>query len=556
MKQTTKKLLIVFASLLMIVSATGCQKASTITTIEKEQSTIDGPYAGKTIILHTNDIHGGYIPDENENTAEGGLEIYAIISAIKKDFESKGANVILIDDGDFSQGSIYVSVDKGAAVANIMDTIGYDISALGNHEFNYGADQLKSILEGKNYKVICSNVFKDDKCLFDSEAIFKIGDIKIGFFGLVSPETQTKANPNFVKGLSFASKQELYDLAQKEIDLLKKESDLVICLSHLGIDASSAGNKSTDVYANTTGIDFIIDGHSHTRMEKGDNGEPIQSTKTKGTYVGVIEIDNKTKTIENNYLLETKLVQADNEVLDYVNNIMSKVDEDYNAIFANTEVELDGIKEDVRSKETNMADLITDAMVWTILKDGSIDVPNEDVVAIINGGAIRTSIGIGGITKKDINSVLPFGNTLTVNYIKGTELLEALEASTFSCPESLGGFSQISGMEIIVDTAKEFDAGEEYPGSTYCKPNSINRVTITNINGKPFDETKTYAVISTNFMAAGGDTYYSFKRSSDAGDIFDTGITIDVVVMNYISEKLNGRITTDYQEAQKRIIIK
>ena len=552
-----KKLLSLLLALLMVFALVGCstEKQGTVETITLEENKGAGKYAGKTIILHTNDIHGGFIESSD---ADGGLEGYAAVAAAKKHFEDWGATVILVDDGDFSQGSIYVSLNHGAAATDLMSQAGYDIVGLGNHEFDYGVDSLKSIFEGRNFKVLCSNVFEGENTLFDSEAIVKVGDLKVGFFGLLTPETQTKVNPNYVQGLTFTEGQDLYDVAQKEADLLHSEADLVICLGHLGVDSESMGQRSEDVYANTTGIDFIIDGHSHTMMEAGSNGEPIQSTGTKAQYIGVIVIDNKTKAIERNFLYGLNNIEADIPVLDSVQNYMMEIDERYGAVFANTEITLEGEKALVRSQETNLGNLVADAMIWETLKAGSIEVPDENLVAVTNGGGIRATIGgAGGVTMKDINTVLPFGNTLAVDYCSGAELLEALEASTYAVPDTLGGFPQVAGIEFTVDSSIPFDAGEEYPDSTYCKPNSIKRVTIQSINGNPFDENATYAVVTNNFCAAGGDTYYAFKRAYDEGRGFDTGMVLDEVVVDYITNALGGKITAaQYAGPEGRITIK
>lgn len=551
-----KKFLSLLLALFMVFALVGCSSSSTgtVATVTKEENKVAGKYAGKTIILHTNDMHGGFL-DATDN--DGGLEGYAAVAAAKKHFEDWGATVILVDDGDYSQGSIYVSLNKGAAATDLMNQAGYDIVGLGNHEFDYGVESLKANHEGKNYKVLCSNVFEGDKTLFDSEEIIKVGNLKVGFFGLETPETQTKVNPNYVQGLTFTEGQDLYDVAQKEADLLKSEADLVICLAHLGVDEESAGQRSTDVYANTTGIDFIIDGHSHTMMEAGENGEPIQSTGTKGQYVGVIVIDNATKKIERNFLYGLNNIEADIAVLDAAQAYMKDIDAEYGSVFANTEVTLDGEKSHVRAQETNLGDLVADAMIWETLKAGSIEVADENLVAITNGGGIRATIKEGGVTMKDINTVLPFGNTLAVDYCTGAELLESLEASTYAVPETLGGFPQVAGIEFTVDSTVAFDAGEEYPDSTYCKPNSIKRVTIQSINGKAFDENATYAIVTNNFCAAGGDTYYAFKKAYDAGRGFDTGMVLDEVVMDYITNALGGKITAaQYGETQGRITIK
>ena len=191
-------------------------------------------------------------------------------------------------------------------------------------------------------------------------------------------------------------------------------------------------------------------------------------------------------------------------------------------------------------------------MVWKVLqnKDG-LTVDTDHVVAITNGGGIRAPIKVGDITKKDINTVLPFGNTVAVVYVTGAQLLEALEASTYSLP--VGGFPQVSGINFTIDTAKEFDAGDLYPGSTYHAPKSINRVTIDSINGKAFKADDTYAVVTNNFCAAGGDTYYAFAAATAQ---FDTGVPLDEAMMEYITTELKGVIGAAYAAPQGRITIK
>jgi len=205
-----------------------------------------------------------------------------------------------------------------------------------------------------------------------------------------------------------------------------------------------------------------------------------------------------------------------------------------------------------RDSETNLGDLITDAMLWKIRSDATIKVPVENVVAITNGGGIRATVKAGDITKKDINTVLPFGNTLAVVYVTGAELLEALEASTFCTPESLGGFPQAAGLQFALKTYEKYDANPDpYPKSTYYGPKSIQRVTIDNVNGKAFDPTATYAVVTNNFVAGGGDTYYAFAAATDQ---FDTGLPLDEVVMEYITKELKGVIGEEYALPGDRIV--
>ncbi len=511
----------------------------------------DLPYEGKTIILHSNDVHGA-------------IARYANIAELRNEFEAQGADVILVDAGDYSQGTAYVSTSKGVDAVTMMNAAGYDIVTIGNHEFDYGFAQQKANLSNAEFQVICADVFDENgNTIYPATAIYSNDALNIGFIGFETPEAQTKANPALIKGLTFVSGEDLYAVAQENIDNLIGEGvDLVIAVAHLGVDSESIPNTSIDLYENTTGLDFIIDGHSHTVMTEGENGEPIQSTGTAFANIGVVIIDNATKTIEDNYLLPVSHEENGVTVYDIPNDvyvsgfaqeIMDRVNGEYNIVFAETLVDLNGERDPGnRTEETNLGSLVADAITWTVLKDeGSLKVDDSMALAIVNGGGIRASISQGSITKKDVNTVLPFGNTITVVYVTGAELLEALEASTYSTPTAIGGFPQVAGIEFTIDTSKPYDSNPEtYPASTYYGPASINRVTINNINGNPFDSEATYAVITNDFMASGGDTYYAFAASTDK---FDTGIPLDEALMAYITDYLGGVVGEEYAEPFGRI---
>ena len=531
-----RKFLSVLLALAMVFSLTVTSFAA-----EEPAAAKAGEMTGKTVILHTNDVHGA-------------IEGYAYITALKADYEAKGAEVILVDAGDYSQGTTYVSTTKGADAVTMMNAAGYDIVTLGNHEFDYGYAQLKDNMTKANFKVLCADVYKEDGTpIFDANYTYTTkSGVKVGFFGMETPETQTKTNPALIKGLKFDT--DLKAVAEKQVEALK-DADIVICLAHLGVDAESEPYRSTDLYAAVKGIDFIIDGHSHTVMTKGEKGEPIQSTGTAFANIGVIVIDDATKKIESNSLFEIKEDTAKDEtVAAAAKVIVDRVNKEYGAVFAKSLVELNGAKapNGNRDVETNNGDLITDAMVWKVLQNKEGLTVNEDhVVAITNGGGIRAAIKAGDVTKKDINTVLPFGNTVAVVYVTGEQLLEALEASTYCTPGAVGGFPQVSGINFTIRTGKDYDANKDtYPGSTYYGPASINRVTINSINGKEFKTNEIYAVVTNNFCAAGGDTYYAFAAASAQ---FDTGIPLDEAVMEYVTTELKGVIGEKYAAPQGRI---
>ena len=505
--------------------------------------TIPADYTGKTIILHSNDVHGQ-------------LDGYACMPALKQRFLDAGASdVLLVDAGDFSQGTPYVSTSKGAAAIEMMNAAGYDVVTIGNHEFDYGYAQLMENLKSAEFTTLCCNVYlaeTGELILPGSTVVETEGGLKIGFIGVETPETATKVNPGLITEINFATFDDLYAAAQMAADEIKDDCDILIALTHLGMEPEGAlnGYRSADLLDHMTGVDFAIDGHAHYVMTSTYDGKPIQSTGTKFAYVGVVVIDNETKAIEDNFLLDTSKLPKDEEVDAAAQEIMGGVDEVYGAPFATTEVVLDGDKPNVRTHETNLGDLITDAIVWSVVKEGGIEqVEPNQVVGITNGGGIRATLQPGDVSMSDINTVLPFGNTVAVIYVTGAELLEALEASTFCTPETIGGYPQTSGIEWTLDTTKAYDQGDVYTlngkESSYFAPASIQRVTITAINGEPFDPEATYAVVTNNFTAAGGDTYNVFNRAYVEGSGFDTGIPLDEAVMHYVTEVLEGKITAE-----------
>ena len=527
------------ALILFVVLAVTCVFAQSIREVSH------GEYYGKTVILHTNDVHGA-------------IEGYAKLAALKADFEAKDAEVILVDAGDFSQGTKYVSISKGLSAVQLMNQVGYDVAVIGNHEFDYGYPQLVENMKQAEFAVLCSDIYDENgNPLFGDYYIYTTSQgARIGFFGINTPESQTKVNPVLVKGLGFVFGDDLYAVAQKDVDTLRSDGvDTVICIGHLGVDPAAAPNRSVDLLENVTGIDFLIDGHSHTVFTSFDELDNIQQTGTAFANIGIIILDSATGAIEEHYLLPCEELAEDPDVLAVAKSIIDEVQSVYGVKFAESKVDLNGEKAPGnRTMETNSGDLVSDAMLWLILSNpDSLTVPKENVVAVSNGGGIRAWIKSGDLTKQDVNTMLPFGSIITVIYVKGSVLLEALEASTFSTPGAIGGFPQIGGMNITIDTTKTYNPNSEtYPSSTYYGPASIERVTINDVNGNTFDPEETYAVVTLDFCAVGGDTYYAFVNASSQ---FSTGLPLDEVVIDYITEVLGGVIDERYAEPQGRITI-
>lgn len=535
-----KKLLSLLLALAMVFTLAACGE-------KKPDPGKDATATEPVVILHTNDVHGA-------------VSNYAKVAALASQYESEGAYVLILDAGDFSQGDTAVSVSEGATAVELMNMVGYDAVALGNHEFDYGFEALKKNMENAQFPVLAANVKYNGELAFDDAAVFTTpGGTKIGVFGLDTPETATKAHPGKIQGVTFAGGEELYQIAQDMANMLREDEgcNYVICLGHLGIDDETAatGNRSIDLLNKVTGIDVFIDGHSHSTeeeiVEKTNTDRKVgdtilTSTGTKLENIGVVTIKDSTITTTC-VPTEGIEVAADDAIAARAAAIIADIEADYGTVFAKTEVTLNGEKDPGnRTQETNLGDLITDALVWGAEQQGeTVD------AAITNGGGIRATIEAGDITKKDVNTVLPFGNTLSIIKITGEELLEVLEASTFCTPEAIGGFPQVSGIEFTVDTTKGYDQGDEYPGTTYFAPKTINRVTIKTVGGKDFDPAATYTIATNDFMASGGDTYYRFVNATAN---YDLGIPMDEVVMDYITTVLNGTVAADkYGEPAGRI---
>ncbi|NLO85574.1 MAG: bifunctional metallophosphatase/5'-nucleotidase [Clostridiales bacterium] len=511
----------------------------------EDASTID--VSGKLVILHTNDIHGRAVNGD-------GVLGYSRIAQVKTDLELLGASVLLLDAGDATQGTPLVNLSQGASAIDFMIAAGYDAMTLGNHEFDWGFDNLQQILEGAPFDVLCANITDSisGESVFTPNKVYEVASgIKVGIFGLDTPETMTKAHPDKVKGITFAMNEDLYAVAQGQVDELKAAgADIIVCLGHLGVDDESAPNRSIDVIDNTTGIDIFIDGHSHTNMNGGERFGTtlLTSTGEYGQNLGYIIIDGADVIKSGNY------TGVDAEVEDLVNTIDAQVNEQLSASFATTEVLLDGERAPgVRTQETNLGDFSADAILW-----GAQQALGEEAVvaAVTNGGGIRTSIEVGDVTMLTMKTVFPFGNEVTTITVTGAELLEALEAATCALPEASGAFPQVAGIEFTIDTTVPYENGEQYPDSTYfapAKPGS--RVTIATVGGEAFDLEALYTIATNDFTAAGGDTYYAFRYAYQTAG-YKTGVALEDALVNYTTTVLGGVIGEQYAAPQGRITIK
>ncbi|MCI8595100.1 MAG: bifunctional metallophosphatase/5'-nucleotidase [Oscillospiraceae bacterium] len=501
---------------------------------------------GKLVILHTNDTHGADMAGDSSIGTAG-------VAQLKKDYEAAGAEVLLLSAGDAIQGTPLVNLDNGASAVRFMNAAGYDAMTAGNHEFDWGYENLRSIMAGMDFDLLCANVVNaSGQPVFTANKIVTLENgQKVGIFGLATPETATKAHPDKIKGLTFLAGQQMYDCAQRQIDELRAAGcELVVCLGHLGTDLESAPNRSRDVLEHTNGIDLFIDGHSHTEIEGGKmiGTGLLVSTGEKLNNVGVVVYDGNA--LNAHFVKKADYTGADDAVAKLITDRNEVVTQELGKKFAETKVELNGNRNPgVRTQETNLGDFACDALLWQanqLLGEGKVD------AALTNGGGIRATIPAGDVTMETMKTVFPFGNTVAVVTLTGAQLLEAIEAATCATPDEIGAFPQVSGIEYTVNTAIPYRNGAQYDGTTYYAPADPGaRVTITSVGGEKFDLKKTYAIATNDFTAAGGDTYAVFKQCS----VYDTGCAMEDALVAYTKEVLGGVIGEQYAETAGRITV-
>lgn len=491
--------------------------------------------SGKLVIIHTNDTHGADVAIEGKSLGTAG------IAQLVNDYEAAGADVLLISAGDAAQGDPLVNLSKGLTAIEFMNLAGYDLMVPGNHEFDFGYDNLLKLKEKADFSILSANILDkvNGKTVFDDSIIFETKIGKVGFFGLTTPETMTKANPNNVNSLNFLAGEAMYDSAQEQVDQLVKDgAEYIICVAHLGTDESSKPNRSVDLVENVEGIDVLIDGHSHSVLD-GDEGDTtiVSSAGTKLSHAGVVIIDNES--VEARLISAEEYSRLDNDINAAINKVAAEIDLQLSGVFAKTEVLLNGNKAPgVRTQETNLGDFAADAILWGAQRATGARVDG----AITNGGGIRASIEAGDVTMKDMKTVFPFGNSIATVQVKGSQLLEILEASCASAPDSLGAFPQVSGIEFTIDTTAPYVNGNQYPDSTYYAPaNPGSRVKNVKVGGANLDLNKTYTIATNDFLAAGGDTYYLLKNLES----YNTYVALEDALVNYTSEVLGGVISEE-----------
>lgn len=549
-----KKFLGFLLALCMILSLCACgapaevpapEVIEKIVEVEVEKTPAPG---SNVVILFTNDIHCGV----EDNIGFKGL------ADIKAAIEATGKQVILVDSGDAIQGDSIGTLSKGEYIIDIMNDLGYAVATPGNHEFDYTLEGFFSLVERAQFPYISAN-FSDaeGKLVLDPYVIIEADGAKLAFVGASTPETFVSSTPTYFMDengefiYSFSQDgtgEAMYAAIQTAVDEARAEgADYVFLLAHLGIEKECEPYTSGDIITHTTGIDAVLDGHSHSVIEgeivKNADGEKVilSSTGTKLANVGCL-------TIGTDGELSIKLINADKTGA-VIDDIKAQFEELVNTVVAHTDIDL-CIKDPktgermIRTTETNLGDLCADAYRFISGAD----------VAIINGGGIRADIPAGDITYGQIIAVHPFGNELCVAEVTGQEIADALELSVANLPGEFGGFLQVSGMSFTVDVSVPSTVKLD-ENSFFVSVEGERRVKDIMIGDEPIDLEKTYTLASHNYKLKNmGDGYSMF---ADNVLLQDCVMIDNQVLINYIVDVLGGVVGEEYADpyGQGRITI-
>lgn len=510
---------------------------------------------GDMVVLYTNDVHCA-------------IDDYALLAAYRAELISQGNTVVVIDAGDAIQGEVIGSLTQGEAIVNIMNSVGYDYAVPGNHEFDYGMETFLDLAENKaEYEYISSNFYDLTSVspVLEPYAIKDVNGTKVAFVGITTPETITKSTPdyfknedgNFIYGFPTypgdMSDEMFYENIQKSVDsAIKDGADIVIAAGHLGILETTDGWKSTDVIAETEGIDVFLDAHSHEKIEsatyKNKNGEDVilSSTQTKFEYFGQL-------TISADGTMETELIDPDEievetfsesaqgeytKVKNTIDKYKSEIEYLYEGIGISetTLVAYDTDKSwAVRKRETNAGDFVADAYRAVTGAD----------VAIANGGGIRADVALGNVSRKNLMDVNAFNNDMCVLEVTGQQLVDVLEHGARNCPESLGGFFQVSGVTFEIHTYLESPVITDALGNFVGIDETLERrVQNAIVNNEPVDLNKTYTLAGSAYvLTQGGD---GLTMLEDAEVVGSENLPCDSeMLIKYFTENLNGVITEE-----------
>ena len=513
------------------VTSEEVSEGAAVTPVKEEQD---------TVILHTNDVHGRIVEEK------GVIGDAKLATVIEKEREKSDQTTLVVDAGDAFQGLPISNSTKGEARAKILNEVGYDAMAVGNHEFDFGLDEAKKYKEILNFPLLSSNTYVNGARLFEAATIVdKNKDVEGDEFvviGVTTPETATKTHPKNVKGVTFtepiAEVNKVIEEIQAKALAEGKDYKHYVVLAHLGVDTTTPvewrGSTLAEALSKNPLLKgkrvTVIDGHSHT-VESTTYGDNVTYNQTGSYLHNVGKITYKSRQLLGNPTqipaADAKKLEANPKIEKLVKDIKQKYDaENAVEVVSNSPVELNGDRENVRVRETNLGNVVADSLY----QYGQTGFSHPTDIAVTNGGGLRETIAKGKpITKGNVIAVLPFGNTITQIQVTGQQVLDMFEKSLGSILqvdkagktvldengqpllEPSGGFLQVSGVKVYYDT--NLPSGKR-----------ILAVQIKNRTTGLYDRldlAKIYYLTTNDFLAAGGDGYTMLGGAREEGPSMD-----------------------------------
>lgn len=489
-------------------------------------------------ILHFNDLHGRFEPISKydgscsaEDDAEG--KCFGGVARMKTFIDGRRAELgdatLLVSAGDMFQGTLYYTTYKGDATAEFMTAIGLDATAVGNHEFDDGPEVLARFINNVEFPVIAGNVDASAEPalsgLIDRYAIVEIGGEKIGLIGAVTTDTPEIASPG--PNVKFIDEVEHFNEVVAELEAMGVNK--IIALTHVG------HNRDMEIAAQAAGVDAIIGGHSNTYLSSSDPKRdgpyptwitneatgalvPVMQAYAYSKYVGQVAItfDDAGAVIDaqGDTHLITPDIAKDPGVEARIAALAAPIEALKNKVIGALAAPIDGDRKSCRARECEMGVLVAEAMLDRVKGQGVS-------IAIQNGGGIRASIDGGEVTMGEVLTVLPFQNTLATFWLKGADMVAALENGVSQVEDGGGRFPQVAGMRFAWNPAAA-------PGSR------VTAVEVKTGDGwAPLDPEAEYGVVTNNYVRGGGDGYKTF--AAKARDAYDYGPGLEQVVADYIA---------------------
>lgn len=491
----------------------------------------------KVTVLYDNDVHCA-------------IDGYADMAAYRKAAKADCKYVYTVSAGDFVQGGSIGAGTKGDYIVKMMNKVGYDFVTLGNHEFDYGMERQAEIVNELDAGVVDCNLIHlpDNKRLYEPYAIVECGPRRIAFVGVSTPYSFISSTPRFFQNekgeyVYTLCVDNLYEIVQSVVDEARSRgADYVIVLSHLGDEVDVTPVNSHTLIANTHGIDVVLDGHSHSTVErcilKNDKGEEVLMTSTGSHFENVGRLTLEKGRFRSELLPVSAATPKDPEVERFVDSLKEDFEKEGRRIICVSESRMKAMEDGVRLvrlQQQPLGRLITDAYRFF----------TGAQVASVSGGSIRTDLPQGAVSYNDLLAILPFGNKICTVELPGSVIADMVEFSVCGLPEEFGGYQQFSGLTFDVDVSipspVEVDANGEFVRFDGGR-RRVSNIKVYDPDSDlylPLEPEGKYKFAGTDYLLLNHGDGYAF---TDAFDIRQTGMTDLQVLVEYLTGHLQGVI--------------